>query len=301
MVNDINQKYYSFFIHFNPFLRSTAWDKTAERAQKYYTSFLNEDDYGDLISMTFNFFIEEKADIDKQNDYVSVSTYMGIPPGARLNVHIDYEYFINSPDEIKYKTAVNGILFLLNYWKDNYKIPKNNELEKLIINYQNRLQADNLFDGNLKNTFIKINNPFRFNFMKHFFYGIKEKEILFDTNDIEKYLNNNLYKNNFGESINKLFFSYDIFDFENQGHKQYIDNEKKYSYGKNKDLCIMEQYNSRFFKDKTKYEQIKYLHTGMMEAIERIKDMKRKPKDFNVEGFYETLDKLMNGYENSIK
>jgi hypothetical protein len=73
---------------------------------------------------------------------------------------------------------------------------------------------------------------------------------LFDTNNIEKYLNNNLYNIDFGKSVKNLYFSYDIFDFDNQGHEQYIDNEKTYQYGKNKDLCIMGQYDSKLFYQK---------------------------------------------------
>ena len=75
-------------------------------------------------------------------------------------------------------------------------------------------------------------------------------------------------------------------------------------FGKNKDLSIMEQYNSNLFKydsnymDNTERGQIEYLHKGMLEAISRIETMKRKPKDFNINEFYRIIDVLMNEYEN---
>jgi hypothetical protein len=244
--------------------------------------------------------VEKEIYFNKQDDVISTPTYLGISKQARLSVHIDYEYIHCVSEEIQYKLTLNGILYLLKYWKENLKIPKGTPLDEIINNYKNKLMQDNLLDETNEKAFIKINNPFRFAFMLNHFYALKRnRHILFDTNDIEKYLNNNLYNIDFGKSVKSLYFSYDIFDFDNQGHKKYIDTEKKYQYGKNKDLCIMEQYDSKLFYQKTKYEQIKYLHNGMIKAIDRIKDMQRKPKYFDVEKFYAYIDDLMNKYEES--
>jgi hypothetical protein len=42
---------------------------------------------------------------------------LGIPKVARLAVHFYYEYFKSASEELKYQIVLNGILFLLNYWK----------------------------------------------------------------------------------------------------------------------------------------------------------------------------------------
>jgi hypothetical protein len=295
---DTTLRYYSFSVHFNPFIQYTEWDKISKEAQKYYIDFLNEKDYGnDVMATTFNFFVEKEIDLNKQYDNISTGSYFGIQKNARLNLHFDYNYFTNASEEIQYKVALNGILYLLEYWNENLKIPKETPLKEIIDDYKSKLVRDNFFMEAVTEKFIKFNNKFRFNFMKHFFYGISEKHILFDTNDIEKYLNNNLYKYDFGKSIIALFFSYDIFDFDNKGHQQYIDNEKEYGYGKSKDLIIMEQFNSKLFYGKTKNEQLKYLHKGILNSINRIEQMKRRPKDFNYLEFYKVFDTLMNEYE----
>jgi hypothetical protein len=39
------------------------------------------------------------------------------------------------------------------------------------------------------------------------------------------------------------------------------------------------------------------LHNGRVKAIDRIKDMQRKPKYFDMEKFYAYIDDLMNKYE----
>jgi hypothetical protein len=297
ITNDLTQKYYSFFVHFNPFVRFTEWDIISENVQKYFIDFMNENDYGnDVISTTFNFFVEKEVDFNKQFDNIATGSYFGIPKTARLNLHFDHNYFISISDENKYLMTLNAILYLLEYWCNNLIIPKDTPLKDIVNGYKNKLLNDNIYSEVFIEKYIKFKNQFRFKFMKHYFYGINENDVLFDTNDIEKYFNNNLYKYDFGQSVKKMYFSYDIFDFDNQGYKQYIDNDKKYSYGKQKDLAIMEQYDSKLFYGESKYEQIKYLHRGLLTSIDRIEQMKRKPKDFNYKKFYEIIDKLMNEY-----
>lgn len=304
MQNDVSLRYYSFFVHFNPWLRENEWVSVGDKVQDYYVQFLNRHDYGDdLLSVTFNFIIEKEVDVDKQNDNVSVTSYMGIPPSARLCLHLDYNIFTNASEDERYKIALNGILFLLKHWLKYLKIHKNTPLEGIIEDYTASLHTDNLYLPEEKTSwaFIKIINPFRFNFMRYHFLGLRDKHILFNTNQIEKYLNNNLYRIDFGKSINTVYFSYDILDYDRQDIDKYIDNEKKYQYGKSKDLSIMEQYDKSLFYDEfleiSKYDQVVYLHKGMLEAISRIKEMKRKPKDFDVDKFYMEIDRLMTQYE----
>lgn len=304
MQNDISLKYYSFFVHFNPWLRVNEWLPFGDKVQEYFLNFLNRHDYGnDLLSITFNFLVEKEVDIDKQSDNVSVSSYMGIPPSARLNLHLDYVRFLEASDEERYKITLNGISYLLKYWQENLKLHKGTPLGQIIEGYTSALQSDNLYmsEDDTSGIFIKAFNPFRFNFMRYHFFGLRDKHILFDTNHIEKFLNNNLYKVDFGKSVNTVYFSYDILDYARQDIDKYIDNEKKYQYGKSKDLSIMEQYDKNLFYDEffdiSKCEQVAYLHKGMLEAIFRIKDMKRKPKDFDVDRFYAEIDRLMTEYE----
>ena len=139
---------------------------------------------------------------------------------------------------------------------------------------------------------------------------------LFNWKEIEKYLNDNLYKYDFGESVKELYFIYYILDFNIEGNKKYIDNEiQKYKYFQNQKImdiikifdakkmkkCIKPRNkNKKHWTKCTKEDQIKYLHKGMLEAINRIDAMENRPKDFNVEYLYEIIDKLMNDYEERI-
>jgi hypothetical protein len=129
MQNDLTLKYYSFFVFFNSFEGESTWSSTANQAQSFYVSFLNQKDYGDnLMSTTFNFLVDKEVDFDKQDDCISTSSYLGIPKMARLTLHFEYDYFQNCDDTEKYRLTLNGILFLLKHWESNLKIPKGNPL-----------------------------------------------------------------------------------------------------------------------------------------------------------------------------
>lgn len=132
------------------------------------------------------------------------------------------------------------------------------------------------------------------------FFDKLENEIENYMEEIEKYLNNNLYKYELGKSINEIYFSYDIFDFDDTKYKQYIDSDKKYKYGKNKDLSIMEQFDSNLLDGKSKKEKIELLCTGMLKAISKVEMMVKKPKDFNTIDFQRIFDKLMVKYVEKI-
>ena len=157
MENDKSLRYNSFFIRFNPFLQCTEWDTTSEKAQKYFIDFLNENEYGDdVMSITFNFFVEEEIDLNKQKDNITTVSRFGTGKNARLNLHFDYEYFINAPEEIKYKMTLNGILYLLDCWNNSLQIPKGTPLKKIIEDYKNKLVKDNFFVEANTGKYIKL-------------------------------------------------------------------------------------------------------------------------------------------------
>ncbi|MDR1451118.1 MAG: hypothetical protein LBI57_02105 [Helicobacteraceae bacterium] len=267
------------------------------KAGEYYANFLREQNYGrNAVFSDFLFFVEKEIDFNRQNDVVPTSQRFGLDKRARLTLHFDYDLFSEASDDLRYKIALNAILYLLNYWRDSLKAPKGFPLDKVIADYQKRLNSDNLLDKTFENIYIKLHNPFRFSFMRRHVYALAETDIRFNTNDIEKHLNNNLYKRNFGDSIREIFFYYDIFDFNDSRYQRYIDGAKPCEAGKEEDLLMLEQYDSVLFIGADKKEQIRYLSEGILNAIKRIEKMKQKPKKFNVEKFYETIKTLMNEY-----
>ncbi|MDR0664268.1 MAG: hypothetical protein LBF86_01920 [Helicobacteraceae bacterium] len=268
-----------------------------EKAREYYVDFLASHSRGEgAVLSDFLFFSEKEIDFNKQNDITSDSHLFALNKRARLTLHFDYDRFSEANDERKYKIVLNAILYLLNYWRRNLKIPKNVRLDKAIDRYEKKLKADNLFDKTLEKIYIKPDNLFRLNFVRRYFYSINDKDILFSVNNIEKYLNNNLYKYQLAGSIKEAFFHYDIFDFNDPRYERYIDGVKPCKLGDDNDLYMIEQYDSIILKNAAKEDQIIYLSEGLLNAAKRAEKMKQKPKEFNADKFYKTLKELMNNY-----
>ena len=196
MQNDLTKKYYSFFVSFSSFEKESSLENISDKAQTFYVNFLNDHDYGDnLTSTTFTFIVEPEIDFNRQDDYISTSSYLGIPKTARLTLHLEYNYFQKCDNTEKYILTLNGILLLLNHWNENLKIPKGNPLPEIIKDFTNLLKVENflLSDDIKSKAFVKLTNPFRFSFMQHQLHGIKEKEMLFSIGQISKFLNNQLF------------------------------------------------------------------------------------------------------------
>ena len=64
---DPNLRYYSYSVFLNPFTQRHPWGAIEAKAGDYFIGFLNENDYGDLIPIRFNFLVENAIDIDKQD------------------------------------------------------------------------------------------------------------------------------------------------------------------------------------------------------------------------------------------
>lgn len=296
---NIKPKY--FWIYVNPpyGAKNSVWNNIGADLEKFCYKFTCMNDFGEsMISTKFHFYIEKKVKLFKQDDMVSTSTYLGNPKQARLNIHLNYEHFEKSDIESKFKILSNGILLLLNFWRKNLKIPKDLDLEKIIIEYKKYLKEQAKYcDFNKKNNiYIKSNNLFRISFQNHLLKDIEESEILIDIEEIEKFLNEKLNNITFGKSIKQLYFSYDFFDFYSPKTIEYKDKEKKYQYGKDKDLSIMEQFDTNFILYQSKTEQLEYFKKGILNSILRIKEMKRKPKDLDIEKLHLEFDKLLNEY-----
>ena len=281
-------------------------NEVVKKIQKYIMDFINKMNYGKITisSALSNYYISERIFIDEYSGNI-------------------YNKMIKADtSELKCQIALNGILYLINYFHDNFSVPESIPLQQIINDYRKKLIKDNYFVDEIfkiGKVYVGIYDSFR-NFKIHVLQWWSDFELdyecLFKKEEIEEYLNDNLYKYDFGESVKDLYFLYYILNFNIEKNKIYIDNEiQAYKYLQNKKFmeirgiydakkmtkCIKPRNkNKKHWTKCTKEDQIKYLHKGMLEAINRIDAMENRPKDFNVEYLYEIIDKLMNDYEERI-
>jgi hypothetical protein len=280
-------------------------DEIVKNIQRYIIDFINEMDYSEILisSVLNNYYVVETVFIDEQF-------------GDIYNKLIKE----NSSFELNFQIALNGLLYLLNYIYSNLTIPEDISLQQIIINYKNKLVNDNYYISEIDNdkinkVSITIYDPFRkFRFFIRILEHDCHKLLLLDSSKIENYLNENLCKYNFGESVKDIYFWYSILKSK-KIKKNYILNEiENYEYEQDmKIMYITGHYDRRKLRECKKaekknkiynkcaiYNQIKYFHQGILKSILKINEMKNKPKDFNTKYFYEIIDKLLNEYEENI-
>ncbi len=309
--NDITNSH-AISVRFNSYLRRTKWADIAEYVEEYYLDFLKGKDYGELIITNIYFYLEETPDFALQKDDINLSTIFGIPKMARLNIHFDFKTFTTLSKLKQKNVAINTLLYLLKYWHENLKIPKNMRLKELVQDFEIHLKNDNTLmkKKDLSEIIIKITNPFNVTFSSHKIIGIDQKgnpPTLFDSNELDKFFNNRIYNMDFGQSVREVFISYDIFDFENKEvFEEYFNKDIEFKYGRNKDLFIAHQFDiNRFiydddYLDQTRLGQIKELHAGILKAILKINSMDRKPKFLDVEKLHNTFDKIFLEFESKL-
>ncbi|GEM_PF-6125349 len=307
--NKPSGRYHAFFILFNPSEEVTPWDDVENEAVDFFLEFGNQGDYGTIPSTSLHFFLEEEMDLSKQEDNIQTIPMIGFPPTILLNLHLNYKIFTQADKETQLKITLNGILFLIRYWKENLKVPNNVPIFSLATRFADHLKAKGLLipEEEWKDLYFKAKQAFRFRFANDHKDGLQKEQILFDTREIENLLTNNLSNINLGSSVKECCFLYDIMDLNQpDAHKNYLKEKKKSSYGRNKDLLIAQLYDSNHFlfdeqgEPQDKKGQIQYFHKGILKAIRNLQETRRKPKDFNLELMYAEIDRTLTEYENQL-
>jgi hypothetical protein len=125
-------------------------------------------------------------------------------------------------------------------------------------------------------------------------WEVKDKDILYDLIEIQKYINNRLVGKTFGVSVDKFLFGYEIADSEGElPHRSETANLRRY--GK-KYLLIVKQFDYRQLINRSGKEQFNYLKVKILESIDDVEKLNKKPKLFDKEEFRNTLNEILSDY-----
>lgn len=116
-----------------------------------------------------------------------------------------------------------------------------------------------------------------------------------DLNKLQDYISKGLAEKNYGTSVNKYFWGFELFKFDG-GFAQFFRNEIeswKYSV---KWLVTNSNLDWNVVYNLTEIQTLELIKSEMLSSIGRIEKMKRKPKDFDYKSLILDLEKIISDY-----
>jgi hypothetical protein len=121
------------------------------------------------------------------------------------------------------------------------------------------------------------------------FYGI-------DLNHLEDYLNKSFEHKNYGESVLKYFFGFELYKFDG-GFANFFSDDIESWKTKSKWFVTNSHFDWNIFIKLNRSEIFEIIKTEFLKSVDRIENMKRKPKNFDYKLFRKELEEVLNNYE----
>ena len=123
----------------------------------------------------------------------------------------------------------------------------------------------------------------------------KEDNLKVNLNDLEDYISDKLQEKNYGTSVIKFFWGFELFKFDGD-FAQFFKNEIESWKHSVKWLVTNSNFDWNIIKDLSEIETLNLMKTELFNSINRIEKMKRKPKDFDFISFRNDIDSIFNEY-----
>ena len=118
-----------------------------------------------------------------------------------------------------------------------------------------------------------------------------------DLNDLEDYLNKQFGTKSYGESVVKYFFGFELYKFDG-GFAQFFNDEIESWKFKSKWLVVNVHFDWNVFIDLDQKETFEKIKSEFLKSVDRIENMKRKPKKFDNKLFRQDLEIVLESYQN---
>ena len=119
---------------------------------------------------------------------------------------------------------------------------------------------------------------------------------LFDINHLEDYLNRNFSKKDYGESVVRYFFGFELYKFDG-GFAQFFNDDIESWKFKNKWLVTNAHFDWNKMIKLNRKEVFEVMKVEFLNCVDRIENMVRKPKNFDNKAFRKDLEIVLNEYE----
>jgi hypothetical protein len=287
---ELQDKHYSTFL-INPFASERAYREEEIKAEEILNDFFSEHTFGTGIrEFLFEIFVESQINLGRHKDFISEKS-------AYLSCHIDFQKFTLGDVDIRVKLLTNAVLFLFRYFSEKIPQSKGFNSSKLLEDFR-RFLSDRqlLLTPDESKTFVKPFETTKFLFVRTTTSEVSDGNIHYDLNNLQDFLNNALWGKTFGNSIREFRLGYEISDFTGI-LKPWAStaNLRRYS-SKYKNLLVVKQLDYDKLKDLTQVEQFNMLKTNIIEAINDVDKMTKKPKDFDKNSFRTIIENALDRY-----
>lgn len=286
-----NEKYKCCFL-INPNKGKSKFEEIEKQASDLFLNFIEDKNYGiEINSFQFDISIENKVNYEILKD----SLFMGL---AHLSSHIDKKIFEESDENGKIKLLLNASLLMIKYLATKMALPRTFQSKIFLKEYKVYLSKNKFLIRHDDKTIVKQFDPVGFKFVVTSSLGVRDDKIHYDLNDIQRFINTKIAGQTFGTSIKYFYLGYEIFDFT-RDHANFMEPMinlkrfgKKFNY-----LLFVKKFDYNKLKDLNAAEQFKVLKDTLIEAINDVDQLGKKPKSFNKPKFLMAMEKILNQYE----
>ncbi len=282
------------WIDFNPHLQYGGYRDIMNEVNSILRDFTMEKGYGMAIKeIRFKFFIEEKIEFGRHGDGIYTKDKFAV-----LYAHLDAECFERLNASEKVKIALNGVLFLLNYWKRELAQPIKFDLNTLIADFEVLLaHGDFILSKSLAEGIMrKPVDSISFKFIVTTTIEVDDSKIQYDLQAIECFLTNELVGFSCGNDVRAFRIGYEIFDAKGRLNSFTSTAGYKLYSAKWRTLTVVCQFDFSKHGQLTPTEQFAELKKSILDGISGIAEMKRNPRGFDHERFHAKIDELLSIY-----
>jgi len=293
MKNDNIKKYECWFL-INQHIFEKEFEAIQQKAINVFLDFISDKNYGLGIKLfRFDIYVEPNINFGRQTDGIYCTC-------AHLSAHMDKQLFDKASDDKKLKLVLNASLILLKYLEQKVPLPKDFNVNNLCTDYKQYLKSQSLLldQTETDRAIIKFFDTTRFHFLRTETAEVDKSKIHFDLNQVQDFINNEIAGRTFGKSVTTIDFGFELYDF-NGGFATFLKKTENYKrYGtKYKNYLVVKHFDYSVIKNLDQQQQYQLLKAKILEGINDYDDLKRKPKDFNKEVFYNIIENILTNYE----
>jgi hypothetical protein len=117
-----------------------------------------------------------------------------------------------------------------------------------------------------------------------------------DLNDLEQFISDKLSQYDFGSSVVKYFWGFELFKFDGKFAEFSSGDIESWRYS-TKWLVTNSQFDWNIVKDLENESFLAIIKTELVKSIDRIAEMKRKPKNFDHIAFRNKVEDILKDYK----